>query len=77
MQYPNSVNTPMTSGNMLIAYGSDPVRDIQIYMSIVGALQYATITKPEITYSVNRVCQFMQTPLESRRRAVKRILRYL
>ncbi|KAK6125101.1 hypothetical protein DH2020_041165 [Rehmannia glutinosa] len=45
--------------------------------SITGALQYATVSRPEISYSVNKVSQFMQSPLDSHWRAVKRILRYL
>jgi histone deacetylase 1/2 len=48
-----------------------------MYRSVVGALQYATITHPEIAYSVNKVCQFMSHPLEAHWTAVKRILRYL
>lgn len=32
---------------------------------LVGAVQYATITRPKIAYNVNRVCQFMQAPLEA------------
>ncbi|RVX23296.1 Retrovirus-related Pol polyprotein from transposon RE2 [Vitis vinifera] len=47
------------------------------YRSIVGALQYITITRPEIAFSVNKVCQFMQKPLDTHWKAVKRILRYL
>ena len=37
---------------------------MQFYTSIVGALQYITITRPEISFSVNKVCQFMQAPFE-------------
>ncbi|KHN44524.1 Putative mitochondrial protein, partial [Glycine soja] len=40
-------------------------------------LQYATITRPEISFSVNKVCQFMSKPLESHWTAVKQILKYL
>uniref|UniRef100_A0A803NGJ8 Integrase catalytic domain-containing protein n=1 Tax=Cannabis sativa TaxID=3483 RepID=A0A803NGJ8_CANSA len=72
---PNS--TPMTSGLRLSAFGSDPVEDIQLYRSIVGALQYLTITRPEIAFSVNKVCQFMHNPLQVHWLAVKRILRYV
>ena len=43
----------------------------------MGALQYATLTRPEFSYSVNKVCQFMSQPLESHWTAVKQILRYL
>ncbi|MCI59098.1 retrovirus-related pol polyprotein, partial [Trifolium medium] len=48
-----------------------------LYRSIVGALQYATLTHPDIALSVNKVCQFMANPFESHWLAVKRILRYL
>lgn len=77
MQYAKGISTPLTSGQKLTAFGSDSVKDVQLYRSIVGALQYATITRPEIAYGVNRVCQFMQAPLESHWQVVKRILRYL
>lgn len=77
MQSAKSMNTPMTNGLKLSGHGSEPFQDTQLYRSIVGAIQYATITSLEITYCVNRVCQSMQTPLESHWQAVKRILRYL
>ena len=77
MQFAKSSTTLMTSGLKLSVYGSDPVENGQLYRSIVGALQYVTITRPEISYCVNSVCQFMQNPLESHWKAVKRILRYL
>jgi len=44
---------------------------------VVGALQYATLTRLEINYVVNKVCQFMAKPLESQSTIVKHILRYL
>ncbi|KAL6316159.1 hypothetical protein AAG906_015989 [Vitis piasezkii] len=39
------------------------------------ALQYVTITRLEIAFKVNKVCRFMQRPLASHRKAMKRILR--
>ncbi|XP_021802647.1 uncharacterized protein LOC110746719 [Prunus avium] len=47
------------------------------YRSLAGALQYLTWTRPDISFAVNQVCQFMHTPRESHMQAVKRILRYL
>ncbi|KAL6289760.1 hypothetical protein ACE6H2_007270 [Prunus campanulata] len=47
------------------------------YRSIVGALQYLTWTRPDISYSVNQVCQFLHAPTTTHLTAVKRILRYL
>ncbi|CAN0824684.1 Retrovirus-related Pol polyprotein from transposon TNT 1-94 [Linum grandiflorum] len=51
--------------------------DPHLYRQIVGSLQYATITRPDITYSVNKVCQYMHNPTQDHWQAVKRILRYL
>ncbi|RVW28108.1 Retrovirus-related Pol polyprotein from transposon RE1 [Vitis vinifera] len=67
----------MVSNQSLSNFGSAPFSNTQLYRSIVGALQYATITRLDITYSVNRVCQFMQSPLITHWKAIKRILRYL
>lgn len=77
MQYAKCVSAPMTTGQKLTSYGSDTVKNVQLYRSVVGALQYITITRPEISFSVNKVCQHMQNPLEAHWKTVKRILRYL
>jgi len=53
------------------------VDDPTLYRSIVGALQYATVTRPEVSFSVNRVCQYMHKPQIDHWKSVKRILRYL
>ena len=39
-----------------------PQADVTKYRSTVGALQYVTITRPDISFAVNKVCQFMQAP---------------
>ncbi|WMV19770.1 hypothetical protein MTR67_013155 [Solanum verrucosum] len=51
--------------------------DESLYRSIVGGLQYLTFTRPDISFSVNKVCQFMHSPTEKHWAAVKLILRYL
>ncbi|XP_028794143.1 uncharacterized protein LOC114749774 [Neltuma alba] len=77
MSNAKSVVTSMTMGLKLLKTGSVPMTNPQLYRSIIGALQYATITRPEISFAINKVCQFMQTPLDVHWKAVKRILRYL
>ncbi|GAV68965.1 hypothetical protein CFOL_v3_12468 [Cephalotus follicularis] len=34
------------------------------YRRFVGALQYATLTHPDIAFAVNKACQFMSTPTD-------------
>lgn len=52
-----------------------PLSDATKYRSIVGAL-YFTLTRPDICYAVNKVCQFMHALTTVHLQAVKRILRY-
>ncbi|KAM6569791.1 hypothetical protein CsatB_017776 [Cannabis sativa] len=54
MQGAKSSSTSTTSGLKLSVYGSDPVEYPQLYRSVVGALQYITITRLEIAYNVNK-----------------------
>lgn len=71
------VATPMSSSARLYASNGDSFPDTTLYRSVVGALQYLTITRPEISFAVNKVCQYMQAPSSLHWIAVKRILRYL
>nr|XP_051205147.1 uncharacterized mitochondrial protein AtMg00810-like [Lolium perenne] len=73
------VTTPMSATTKLFQLdspllGSDDATD---YRSIVGGLQYLTMTRPDISFSVNRVCQFLHSPTEEHLAAVKRILRFV
>lgn len=70
------ITTPADPQHRLVKAG-EPFDDPALYRRTVGSLQYATITRPDITYAVNRVCQFMHSPTLDHWRAVKRILRYL
>jgi len=55
----------------------DLLSDPTLYRSVVGALQYAMLTRPEISFAVNKVCQFMAKPFDSHWVVVKCILQYL
>ena len=77
MDQAKPLSTPMISSLKLIVTDGDHIPNVTEYMSIVGVIQYITITRREITFIVNRVCQFMQSHLDHRWKAVKRILRYL
>lgn len=72
-----SASTPMASDTHLSLYAGEPLSDPTAYRKIVGALQYCTITRPDLSFAVNKVCQYMHAPTTSHWAAVKRILRYI
>ena len=47
------------------------------FRSLAGKLQYLTLTRPDIQFAVNLVCQKMHEPTVSDFHLLKRILRYL
>ncbi|KAF7827162.1 Retrovirus-related Pol polyprotein from transposon RE2 [Senna tora] len=68
------VSTPMTSGLRLSKEGTNFMPNPQLYSTVVGSLQYATITRPELSFAINKVSQFMHSPQQVHWQAVKRIL---
>lgn len=70
------VATPLPPGQQFFSKGV-PIPYSTLYRSLVGALQYLTITRPGISYAVNQVSQFLHAPTIDHFQAVKRILRYV
>ncbi|PKU64810.1 Retrovirus-related Pol polyprotein from transposon TNT 1-94 [Dendrobium catenatum] len=52
---------------------SDPTT----YRRVTGSLQYLTLTRPDISYSVNLLSQHMHQPLDQHIYLLKRLLRYI
>jgi hypothetical protein len=71
--------TPLSTSKKLSGQQGEPLaaEDATKYRSIVGALQYLTLTRPDIAFAVNKVCQYLHSPTSSHWTAVKWILRYL
>ncbi|KAI5337531.1 hypothetical protein L3X38_016802 [Prunus dulcis] len=69
--------TPTASKTSLSSSHGSPLLDPTPYRQLVGALQYLTFTRPDISYAVQHVSQFMGSPTDVHFEAVKRILRYL
>ncbi|XP_050891047.1 uncharacterized mitochondrial protein AtMg00810-like [Lathyrus oleraceus] len=51
--------------------------DTSLYQSLVGALQYLTFTRPDISYIVQQVCLHMHAPRTEHMLALKHILHYV
>ncbi|KAM2554832.1 hypothetical protein TB2_018922 [Malus domestica] len=68
-------STPL--GTTKLDHSSPLLENASEYRSLVGALQYLTWTRPDLSFAVNLVCQFMHSLRLSHLQAVKRILRYL
>ncbi|MFS7953765.1 putative RNA-directed DNA polymerase [Helianthus anomalus] len=71
------IPTPISTSQVLLPDDSPLLDDPSRYRHTVGALQYATLSRPNIAFAVNRVCQFIHAPTENHWTSVKRILRYL
>ncbi|XP_019160891.1 PREDICTED: uncharacterized protein LOC109157439 [Ipomoea nil] len=69
------VSTPMSTSVDLCA--TSPAFDATMFRQAIGRLQYLAITRPEISFAVNRLAQFMSSPTELHWQSVKRVLRYI
>ncbi|XP_048504055.1 uncharacterized mitochondrial protein AtMg00810-like [Beta vulgaris subsp. vulgaris] len=73
------VRTPVVSRVTLFILDGDLLLDPTYYRSLVGSLQYLTMTRPNVAYAVNMVSQFiyMLLVLLTFMLYMKRIFRYL
>lgn len=51
--------------------------DSTLYRKVAGTLQYLTVTHPDLSFVVNKMCQYMHAPTDDHWVALKRILRYV
>jgi hypothetical protein len=79
MYHCKPVKTPLATSTKLWVSAGTPLEaeDSSKYRSIMGGLQYLTLTRPDISFAVNHVCQFLHSPTDLHMAAVKRILRYI
>ena len=68
---------PMEQSHRLTTESGSPIADPSRYRRPVGRLLYLTITRPDLTYSVHILSQFMQDPRQGHWGAAMRLLRYL
>jgi hypothetical protein len=73
------VPTPMATSDKLFAHTGDKLGpdDTTKYRSIVGALQYLSLTRLDLAFAINKVCQFLHSPTTIHWTMVKHILHYI
>jgi len=70
------VSTPMVKKNEK-HFKQVVVHDISAYRRIIGHLLYLVNTKPDISFSVQCLSQFVQAPTKLHHQAAQRVLRYI
>jgi hypothetical protein len=68
---------PIDSNARFSASDGELLDDPKSYRRLIGRLLYLTITRPDLTYAVHTLSQFMQAPRKPHLDAVFRILRYI
>jgi histone deacetylase 1/2 len=56
------VKTPLPDTLQLKISDGDPMDDPHLYRQVIGYLQYACLTRPDIAYVVNKLCKYMFNP---------------
>ncbi|KAK9059484.1 hypothetical protein SSX86_020186 [Deinandra increscens subsp. villosa] len=71
------VDSPMLPTGKLLPEDGSPMKDPERYRRLVGKLNYLTVTRPDISFAVSVLSQFMATPYTGHWNAALRVLRYL
>ena len=69
--------SPFQFGVKLSTTCTSPELDATLYHQLVGSLLYLTHSHPDLSFAIDHVARYMQTPHESHWKATKRILRYI
>nr|GEU85600.1 retrovirus-related Pol polyprotein from transposon TNT 1-94 [Tanacetum cinerariifolium] len=68
---------PLEQNHQLPLANGKPSVDPEPYRSLVGRLIYLSVTRPDPSYCVHMLTQFMQSPLQEHWDAALRVVRYL
>ena len=71
------LDTPMELNVKLRKDEGELLSDPTAYRTLVGSLIYLTNTRPDLSYAVQQVSQYMASPRHLHMTAVKRIIRYV
>jgi len=70
-------STPITKDIKHLFQDETPMEDINTYQRLIGRLLYLTNTKPNISYAIQFLSQFLRAPTTDHYNVAQRILRYI
>lgn len=71
------ISTPLDFNHNLYTTSGESLADPTPYRRLVGRLLYLTVTRPDITYAVNFLSQFMSVPQNAHWQVALRVVRYV
>ncbi|KAL5800888.1 hypothetical protein ACOSQ3_032520 [Xanthoceras sorbifolium] len=69
--------TPLAFASKLASADGQPFDDATLYRSTVSALQYLTLSRPDLAFAMNKLSQFLSAPSQVHCQSVKRVLRFV
>lgn len=73
----NQKLTSLEYDNQFNITNDDELEDIRVYQRLIGRLLYLAMTRPDISYVVQHLSQFMHAPKKSHYDASLHIVRYI
>ncbi|XP_058784211.1 uncharacterized mitochondrial protein AtMg00810-like [Vicia villosa] len=73
----NPISTPMELGAKFSKFDGEECVEANKFRSLVGSLRYLTCIRPDLLLSAGIISRFMEEPVYSQWKALKRIIRYV